>query len=270
MIRQDLHTHTVFDDGKSTPMEMAQAALDAGLTSLGFSGHSVLPFPNDWAMTEDTLPRYAAAVAEARAAFAGRLDIFCGLEWDALSAPDRTGFDYVIGSVHHIPMDGGYPSVDESPETTRRVLDRFFGGSADAMARAYYPLYASLAADPGVDIVGHFDLITKFNETDGFFDEGAPAYRDAAMAAMEALLAADKLFEVNTGAMSRGLRTTPYPSAWLLRELRDRGGRVVVTSDSHHAATVAHAFPEAEALLRGIGFREVWTYTPAGFVPVGI
>ena len=66
MIRQNLHTHTVFDDGKNTPMEMAQAALEAGLSSLGFSGHSVLPWDNDWAMTEESERAYIAAVAEAQ------------------------------------------------------------------------------------------------------------------------------------------------------------------------------------------------------------
>lgn len=270
MIRQNLHTHTIYDDGKNTPMEMAEAALRAGLSSLGFSGHSVLPFPNDWCMTEDTLPQYLAAVSETKAAFAGRLAVYCGLEWDVLSGRAPAGYDYIIGSVHHIPQGAQRPSVDEAPDVTRGMLRRFYGDSADAMAQAYYAQYAALAGDPGVDIIGHFDLITKFDETDGFFDETSPVYRDAAMAAMETLLLADKLFEVNTGAMSRGWRTSPYPAMWLLRELRAHNARVLVTSDAHAAESVTHAFRETEELLRSLGFREIWEYTPGGFCPVGI
>ena len=55
--------------------------------------------------------------------------------------------------------------------------------------------------------MGHFDLLTKFNEGDRLFDAGAPRYLDAAMGALDTLLKEDVLFEINTGAMSgeRGL-----------------------------------------------------------------
>lgn len=269
MIRQNLHTHTIYCDGKNTPTEMAQAALDAGLTSLGFSGHSPMPWDNDWGMTEDKLPLYRAAVAEAKNAFAGRLSIYCGVEWDSLSAPEFGGFDFVIGSVHNIDLSlpGEPPSVDNTPEATADALARYFGGDADAMAEAYFTGYDTIAHTTAVDIVGHFDLLTKFDEKAGFFDENTPRFRDAAMAAMESLLRADKIFEVNTGAMSRGWRTSPYPSPRLLRELKARNARMLVSSDSHSADTIAHAFPESEALLTSVGFTEIWELTDAGFRP---
>ena len=37
------HTHTIYDDGKSTVDEMVRSALACGLRALGFSGHSYLP-----------------------------------------------------------------------------------------------------------------------------------------------------------------------------------------------------------------------------------
>ena len=268
MIRQNLHTHTVFDDGKNTPAEMAQAALDAGLTSLGFSGHSTLPWDNDWCLTPERVPDYLAAVEETKRAFAGWLAVYSGLEWDAASEQDASGFDYVIGSVHHVFAGGKPVSVDESPEITADAIERFFAGDAPALAEAYYAVMRALADAPFVDIVGHFDLLTKFDEKHGFFDETAPRYRDAAMDALEALVRAGKLFEVNTGAISRGWRTTPYPAVFLLRELKARGARVIVSSDAHSTGGIACAFPETAALLRGIGFRERWELTDRGFAPV--
>ncbi len=267
MIRQNLHTHTVYDDGKNTPAEMARAALDAGLTSLGFSGHSVLPYENDWAMTERSAAEYLADVERTRREFAGRLEIFLGLEWDLLSAPPE-GFDYVIGSVHHLgPALPGF-TVDESPEATRTGLREHFGGSTADMAEAYFAQYEALAACPFADVVGHFDLLTKFDEKEGIFDEADPRFLDAAMAALELLCRADRIFEVNTGAISRGWRTTPYPSLRLLRELRDRGARVMVTSDAHSADSLTCAFARTEAMLRELGFRETWELAEGGFRPV--
>jgi len=268
MIRQNLHTHTVFDDGKNTPAEMAQAALDAGLTSLGFSGHSPLPWQNDWAMTPEGMSAWLAAAEDAKRTFTGRLTVYSGLEWDAASSPDVRGFDYVIGSVHHVAVGGEVVSVDESPEITREAISRLYGGDAAAMAEAYFAAVRALADVPFVDIVGHFDLLTKFDEKHALFDETAPRYSDAAMGALEALARADKLFEVNTGAIARGWRTTPYPSVPLLRELKARGARVLVTSDAHSTSGIACAFPETEKLLREIGFRERWELTGQGFAPV--
>jgi len=270
MIRQNLHTHTLFDDGRNSPMEMARAALDAGFSSLGFSGHSTLPWKNDWCLVPERVPLYLDAVREAQAAFAGRLPIYSGLEWDALSEQSTEGFDYVIGSLHHIAVNGSFPSIDESPRESLRVLDREFQGDADAMAAAYFAQYSALAENPAVDIVGHFDLLTKFSEKDPRLPRATNLFQDCAIAALEALHQAGKIFEVNTGAIARGWRTTPYPSAGLLRELKTRNARVLISSDAHSADTVGYGFPDTEALLREIGFREIWHYAPGGFLPVSL
>jgi len=268
MIRQNLHTHTVFDDGKNTPKEMCAAALAAGLTSLGFSCHSVLPYDNDWSLAPERVPDYLAAVREAKNAFMGRLAVYSGIELDGISSHSVQDFDYVIGSLHHIQFGGEYPSIDDTAAITRDILERYFGGDRDAMAAAYFAQYADLAADADVDVVGHFDLLSKFDETDGIFDPAAPAYRDSAMAALEALCGADKIFEVNTGAMAKGYRTAPYPSLFFLRELKARRARLIVSSDAHTADAVAFAFRKTEARLAALGFTELWEFDGRQFVPV--
>ena len=73
------------------------------------------------------------------------------------------------------------------------------------------------------------------------------------------------IFEINTGAISRGYRTAPYPGPALLRAIREMGGRICVTSDSHSADTVTCAFPQAAALARACGFREAVVLTERGF-----
>lgn len=267
MIPQNLHTHTVFDDGTAAVMTMARAALEAGLKSIGFSGHSTLPYRDNWEIKPGQMPTYLAAVAAAKDAFHGQLEIYSGLELDSASEMPDEPLDYIIGSIHHIIKDGQYLSIDYKPDVTRDILDVHFRGDRDAMAAAYFAQYDSIANNPRVDIVGHFDLLSKFDEVAGLFDSSAPAYRDAAMAAMETLLHADKIFEVNTGAMSRGYRTAPYPSEFLLRELKARGGRILVTSDSHAPNTITHAFDTVEDLLVSIGFKEIWVLSKNGFQP---
>ena len=80
----------------------------------------------------------------------------------------------------------------------------------------------------------------------------------------------DVIFEINTGAISRGYRTAPYPAPFLLEAIRQKGGRVCITSDSHSADTIVHAFPHAAALAEAAGFRETWVLAKDGFQPVGL
>ncbi len=118
--------------------------------------------------------------------------------------------------------------------------------------------------------MGHFDLLTKFNERRPLYDTAALAYRDAAYAALETLNKAGKIFEINTGAMSRGLRSAPYPAPELLRHLNALGGRICVSSDAHRAEHVAFGFEKAEALAVSCGFTEVWQFTGGGFAPAAL
>lgn len=265
---QNLHTHTVYSDGKHTPGEMAAGAVRSGCASLGFSEHSPLTGeadPDGWSMKPASVPAYREDILRLRTDYAGRLTVFLGLEQDIDSAPPTDPYDYLIGSVHGVWADGAYLSVDAGPELFDRAVREHFGGDCYAFARAYYRREAEAAAKTGCRIVGHFDLIAKFNEGGCRFDETDPRYRSAALEALDALMERDVIFEVNTGAMSRGWRTAPYPHPALLRAVQERRGRICITSDSHHAETVVHAFPQAAEHAMACGFRESWILTESGW-----
>lgn len=273
MTLQNLHTHTVFSDGKNTPEEMVLGAVRAGCTSLGFSEHSPLaPFydPDRYAMEAADLPAYRSEILRLREKYAGQLEVYLGLEQDYDSPAPGPDFDYLIGSVHSVVADGVCLSVDNTRETLVSAVREHFGGDYLALAEAYFQRVGDVAARTGCQIAGHFDLLTKFNEGDCLFDAGAPRYLDAAMGAMEALLRRDVLFEINTGAMSRNCRTVPYPSDVLLRSLRDFGGRVCISSDSHSASTITHGFAQAAELALSCGFRETYLLARDGFHAVGL
>lgn len=259
MFRQNLHTHSTYDDGRSTLREMIEASIAAGLLSVGFSVHSPLPYDSGWDMPAQQLDAYLSELAALRKEYAGRIDIFTGVEWDIMTVTDLSRFDYVIGSVHHIPLDTPPLCVDESAEVTLGLLTRHFGGDADAMAEYYFAQYDAVATQPYAKIVGHLDLLTKYDEQrTPIFHPASPRYRKAALAAMEKLVQADKIFEINTGAISRGHRQSPYPSRELLCALREMGGRITISADTHHVSSVACAYDRAEALAKACGFTHAY------------
>ena len=89
----------------------------------------------------------------------------------------------------------------------------------------------------------------------------------AACAAIDKLIPCGKPFEINVGAMTRGYRTAPYPSAAILREIQKRGGSIILSGDCHSAARLGDFLPEAAALAKECGFTHAMEWTAKGFVP---
>lgn len=269
---QNLHTHTTFCDGKSTPEEMARAAAALGMDVLGFSGHGPMtPGPDsDWVMASEAVPAYREAVLRVKERYAGRLEVFLGIERDWFWAPDGGDWDYVIGSVHYVKKDGAWLGVDHSEKIFLESVEQHYGGDFYAFAEDYYRLVGEIPERTGCQIVGHFDLITKFNEGDRLFDTGHPRYVRAALAALDRLAERGVICEINTGAMSRGYRSVPYPAFALLRAMRERDIPICVTGDSHSVDALLHAFPQAEELARSCGYREKMVLTRRGFEPAAL
>jgi len=58
----NLHTHTNFSDGSSSPEDYIKEAEQQGFSVLGFSDHSPVPFPNTFAIHEGGLPEYVEKI----------------------------------------------------------------------------------------------------------------------------------------------------------------------------------------------------------------
>ena len=247
--RQDLHTHTTYCDGKNTPREMIEAAIDMGLRRIGFSGHAPSPCPDeDYAMRAEAIPDYIAEVRALAEEYKGRIEVLCGIEQDVYSPPAPEGLDYIIGSVHYVKAGEHYFAVDISADDLRKNCDTYFGGDAYAMIEAYFAGYERLA-QMKFDIVGHIDLITKFNRGGVFFDENDERYLAAARRAVDLLIPTGALFEINTGAISRGYRDAPYPAPPILDYIRKKGGKFILSGDTHRAENLCYGFDEWSKLL---------------------
>ena len=258
------HTHTTLCDGTDTPAAMAEAAYKKGFAVLGFSGHMDPGIRMDW-------EEYRAVTGALRERYAGRMDILTGVELDQLRPRDAVpGAEYVIGSTHFIPLpDGEAGCVDHTFEKSRRICGDCFGGDWYRMAAAYYEAEAKVFEKTRCDIIGHFDLITRFNHEHPSFDEEDPRYLRPAMDALEVLARTGAVFEVNCGAYNRGRRRDVYPARPLLKRLRELGATVCLSSDAHSAALLDGGFDFAAEAMRACGFREiaVWKHDgPSGRV----
>ncbi|MBO5212461.1 MAG: histidinol-phosphatase [Clostridia bacterium] len=243
------HLHTTFCDGKNTAEEMVLAAIEQGCHEIGFSGHAYMDFDNSWCMTIKNTEKYKKTVLELKEKYKDQIKIYLGIEQDYYSSLPTGEYDYVIGSVHYVKKDGKYLPVDLSHEATLAFVNEHYSGDFYAYCEDYYKLVADLYNKTKCDIIGHVDLVTKFNEGGREFDTSNERYQKCALEAVEALLLTPAIFEVNTGAISRGYRKDAYPEKFLLDRIAKSRKSFVVNSDTHSVDTVTFKIKEYKELL---------------------
>lgn len=266
-IKQNLHTHSIYDDGKDTIDDMVQTAIEKGFTVLGFSGHGYNRPLDDCSMSLEDSQKYKEDVLAAREKYKDQIEIFYGIEQDSMNPLDED-FDYKIGSVHYVEVSGKKLPVDYSREKFEELLVEC--GGIRKLCEIYYQAESELMNDDSIDIVGHIDLISKYNENEEYFPFEADWYLTLAKKAIDAGIDKGKIFEMNTGAISRRYRKTPYPHPALLQYMADHGAKLCVNTDCHNRNNLDQSMDEAIALAKEAGFTKLYTLTNEGFVPEDI
>lgn len=271
---QNLHTHTTYTDGALSPEDMILAAIEKGCNSLGFSEHSYITFNDYYSLSPEMSVKYIDELNYLREKYKYYIEIFKGLELDYHTEIwPEDGLDYAIGAAHHIQVsdESGNPMfvpVDAGEEYVVQIVKEYFNGDYYAFAETYFGTITDIAQKTNADIIGHFDIITKYNFNGDKYDESHPRFIKAALNAMDAILEYNKLFEVNTGAMYRFGKTEPYPSVFLLKELYKRGGEVIMGSDSHNGDSICFAFDKVSEMLKSIGFTHIKRLAKNGFIDI--
>lgn len=252
MILSNFHTHTTYCDGKHSPEEMVLSAIHNEMHALGFSTHSYTSRDLTYCIRKERIKEYQEEINALKEKYKDKIRIYCGSELDVISDMDRSGFDYFLGAVHYIDIDGKLLTVDGSGKEQKEDADKYFGGDMLSYAEAYYEMTKKIADMPEVGFIAHFDLVTKFNENYELFDEKDPRYIKAWQDAALHLIKMGIPFEINTGAIPRGARQTPYPRREIADFIVENGGKFIMTSDCHHKDRLLCAFEEADKIYEGI------------------
>lgn len=251
---------------KGTLEEVVHAAIDRGFSHYGLSEHCPryrredLFGDEDDLAPEDLVRTFAAYGKEAhrlRATYADRIELIVGFEterlppdsWEARmrSLREEGGFEYVIGSVHDV--DG--VCIDESPEKTDEMAERC--GGREALQIRYFEALTELVATLRPEVVGHVDLIRKFDGDDAHF---GPRVWPSIEAALEAVREAGSVLDVNSGAYRRGLSPI-YPLPGILERARAMGIGVTLGDDGHGPHDVGVGLDASLEAIAAAGYREV-------------
>lgn len=249
MTTVDMHVHSHFCDGRNTPRELVLCAIEKGIKKLGILAHCYLEFEPIYCLLPEKKVDFLQCINELKIEFKDKIQLLCGIEQDVFSTQSTDGFDYVIGSVHFCHINGKYYPVDHTEELLIKAINEGFNGDAIAVCENYFDQVGRLADKKMPDIIGHFDLVTKFNENDKYFDTSCERYKKAWQKAVDKLVKKGATFEINTGAISRGYRTKPYPRAEIIDYIKKAGGKFVLSSDAHDGNNIGFEFDKWQTLL---------------------
>ena len=249
------HTHTIFCDGKDSAEDVVKAAIEKGFSAIGFSGHGFTSFDLSYCM--QSIPNYIAEINRLKEKYKGKIQIYLGIEEDMLEFVNRTDFDYLLGSSHYIKTPNGILPIDLGHDHFKTLL-KAFNNDRLALAKTYYEGFTNYVLTRKPDIIGHFDLITKYDEIDGLEFLSDPEYNKLAETYLSQALKSQCIFEVNTGAIARGYRTNPYPALNLLHVIRKNDGKIMINTDCHNKENLDCFVKESRKLLKDVGFEYVY------------
>ncbi|MBO7214934.1 MAG: histidinol-phosphatase HisJ family protein [Clostridia bacterium] len=242
MILRDFHVHSTYCDGRCELEEIINTAIEKGVKTLGIVSHCYTPFHVYGRLTPDSVYEFSKELNALKARYSDKIELLVGVEEDYFGETDLSKFDYVIGDVHYIKGPSKYHSIDYVyPEFKALVED--VGGGVNAY-KIYYEQLVKLVKEKNPHIVGHFDIISKNNNDNEFFDEESEDYIATWKKAIDEILAFNKdiYFEVNTGGIARKYKDRPYPRKEMVEYIKSKNGKLLLTSDAHHKDNLCFEF----------------------------
>jgi histidinol-phosphatase (PHP family) len=260
------HSGEFCGHAKGQLSSVVEAACARGFTTYGLSEHAPRflrehLYPEEAALTPadlgKTFERYVERAVALRDEYADRLELLVGFETEALplqSWPQKmreirasAPFDYIVGSVHSV----GETWIDLNVETSERAA--LACGGWEALRAAYFDQLADLVQALQPEIVGHVDLIRRFEGYDFAFSARAMQHAERVL---EAARSAGSALEVNAAPARRGFGPV-YPGPQVLSRACAMGVAATLGDDSHGPDTVGIGLDACLRALVDAGYRDV-------------
>ncbi len=256
----NLHTHTAYCDGKNTIEENILYAIDKNFISLGFSGHSYLQFDKA-AMSRENTIKYFEDIKKFKEIYKNKIQIYSGIEADYYSNLNKNTdkemmLDYRIGSVHFIKDDeNNYFSIDASKQNFVNTLKHF--GNIKEVVLRYYNNLIDMINTQKPDIIGHLDLIRKYNFNKEYFTEEEDWYIEKLNEVLEVIKKSSSIVEINTKKMNKDNLNAHYPNTDTIKKLLKLNIPIIINTDAHSANSLDYFYYEMIEKLKTLGYTKI-------------
>jgi histidinol-phosphatase (PHP family) len=264
----NFHSHSNHCDGKEKLEDYVKAAIDKNFKAFGFSGHSPLPFENEWSLTPESFQKYIFETKSLKQKYQEQIDLYIGLEIDYIPghSDNFTSFiksvplDYSIGSVHLVKSkeNGKIWAIDGPIENYINGVDEVFQGDYKEAVTAFYKQSMEMIRTQKPDIIGHIDKV-KMHNKQRWFSTAEPWYQELLFDTLKLAAEHKCIVELNTRGVYTGKTDEYFPSREVLHHCLELGIDMMVNSDAHHPTQLDLHFAEGHQLLKQIGFKRVKT-----------
>lgn len=256
MILTDSHMHTAFSDDSDTPMEeMIQESIRRGFTSICFTDHYDIDFPelfDDIDFSLDTTS-YLQEFHRLKEQYGKEIDLRIGVELGMM--PDtghklhqylqeyKDSFDFIIGSTHLVDRMDPY-----LPEYFSRYPDE-----TDGIRRYFQENLLNLYSFDGMDSFGHFDYVVRYAPHKDLYYKPSDA-SDLIDVFLKAIIQKGIALELNTAGLKYGL-SQANPHIKILKRYKALGGELLtIGADGHRPDQIGWDYKRADAILKEAGF----------------
>lgn len=258
----DMHTHTNCSHDSQQPIdELCGAEIAMGCAGVAITNHSDTPYSHmngDFARLERSLVEAAAA----KEGYAGRLEVFSGVEvgeplWAKESTRiilDMGEWDVILASVHGQLENGRCKYYGGEP------YDAWSQTRLDDFLRRYLEDLAEAAEMADYDILTHLDLPVRYISGKCGREADIMHYQDLVDQVLGIVIRRDKTLEVNASGLNSGWGHT-MPEFDVVRRYRELGGkRISVGSDAHASKNAGKGLESTVARLLELGFEKQTIY----------
>lgn len=234
----DSHTHTHYSKHATGSVdELVDTAMRRNVTVLTVTDHAPFYVDTDNRLLEAELDSYFQDIERARRRCAGSMKILAGLECDYMQGSEpylqrlleNLDLDFVIGSIHYVPVDGELVKVWDLPRLHDvAVLDGYFDALHGLLNCGLF------------DAVGHADtllrgvpeavLLERLEAMVPLFADGRISYELNASGTRKSVYDMHLRHE-RTGVIS-------YPSRAIIPAMTRAGATFTIGSDAHDPADV--------------------------------
>jgi len=204
---------------------------------------------------------YYRKAVSLRTKYADQIRILIGAETEYIS-PDsirsiqalqeKYDFDYCVGSIHHVE---GIP-IDYNVELWEKAKDAC-GGTEELLFAKYFDEQHELLVNIKPLIVGHFDVIRLFAPDKMVKLSQWPTVWSKVVRNIDAVVEYGGLFELNSAAFRKGFPEA-YPTSEIAKAILEKGGKFVLSDDSHGIAQVGLNYHRLFNYIRALGLLQYY------------
>lgn len=263
----DYHVHTNFSDDSEYIMEdVITDAIEIGMNEICFTDHVDYGIKLDWEqldkikydrnkhITNVDYILYFQEIERLKKKYCNKIKIKKGLEFGMQMHTIKYfqkifnlyPMDFIILSIHQINNQEFWTKEFQKGKTEKEYYDLY-----------YQEMYALVQNYHDYSIIGHMDLIRRYDEKDGF-----PFYhnKEKITQILQCIIEDGKGIEINTSSRRYELNDLT-PSREILKIYKELGGQIItIGSDSHVYEDLGSYIEEIRLELKKFGFKYYCTF----------